>query len=137
MLLLYVSLLVVLVCVQTLLRWRAGSLERRFVRVAAAADELSRQVAQRPGNANKPDVLVTAKQQYELACLAVKRDRVEQRYTAWQSLTEKVARLRTGLTGYQGKLLPYLLGVCDVAGVMVMLDRFGVRLADLPGMFGL
>jgi hypothetical protein len=136
MLVLYVSLLVALALVQVVLRWRVRRLERRFVRVAAEADTLLKHTGQR-GGTNRTDPFLAARQQYELARLGMKRDRVERRYTAWQSFCENFSRFRGRLTGYRGKVLPYLVGAFDVAFVIVALDQFGVGPEQVKALLGL
>src|SRR5262249_38704273 len=61
-----------------LVRWGARRLEKRYVRFAAAADALLAGAAKR-GGTNRPDPFVNAKLQYDLALVAKKRDRVEER----------------------------------------------------------
>ena len=137
MVVLYLALLLVLALVQILLRWRVARLEKRYVRVASEADALLKQVGMRPGNGNRPDPLTSARQQFDLAVVAVKRSQVEDRYTAWQSFTERFAHFRRRLAGFQGKALPYVGGVLDVAFVVVLLDRFGVGLTEVKSLLGM
>ena len=77
MIVVYLSVLGLLAVSQVLLRWRAAGLERRYLKLAAQADALVKQTATRGGNTNKPDPAASAKQVYELARMALKRDRVE------------------------------------------------------------
>jgi hypothetical protein len=137
MLLLYVTLLIELFLVQRLLRWRVARLEKRFDRVAAEADALVKQSQTRGGNTNRPDPLVGARQQYQLARLAMKRDRVEARYDAWQAFSERFAAFRGRLAGFKGKLLPYLVGVADVTGAIVALHKFGIDVEQVRAMIGM
>jgi hypothetical protein len=136
MLVLYVAVLIALAFVQLALRWRVGRLERRFIRVAAAADALLKQSGVRGGN-NRADPFVALRQQHQLTQLALKRDRVESRYAGWQALSERFARFRARLFGYKGKLLPYLVGALDVALVFTALDHFGVGLEQVKALLGL
>lgn len=136
MVVLYLALLLVLGLVQVLLRWRVSRLEKRYVRVASEADALLKQVVLRPGNCNRPDPLVAARQQFDLAVVATKRAEVEDRYSAWQAFTERFAHFRRRLAGFQGKALPYVGGVLDVAFVVVLLDWLGVGLAELRSLLG-
>jgi hypothetical protein len=131
MIVLYVSLLIALAVTHLLVRRRVARLERQYTRVAAEADTLLKQTGHRGGNHNRPDPFVAAKQQLDLARLAIRRDRVEARYAAWQSFSERFGGLRKRLGGYQGKLLPYLVGAFDVAGVALTLNWVGVGLADI------
>ena len=137
MVVLYVSLLVVLALLQVAVRWRVKRLERRYVRVAAEADALLKLSGQRAGHNSKADPFTAARQQFELARLALKRDRVEGRYAAWQSFSEKFAGLRGRLLRYKGKVAPYLGGALDVAGALLALDQVGVGLAQLKALLGL
>src|SRR5262245_28647294 len=117
MLLLYLILLIELALVQRLIRWRVARLEKRFDRVAAEADALVKQSQTRGGNTNRPDPLVGARVQYQLARLAMKRDRVEAKYDKWESFSERFAAFRGRLAGFKGKLVPYLVGALDVGAV--------------------
>jgi len=141
MLLLYLVLLLELALVQRLVRWRVSRLEKRYVGIVAEADALVKQSQTRGGNTSRPDPLVGARQQYQLARLAMKRDRVEARYNSWQSFSERFAAFRGRLAGFKGKLVPYLVGVVDVAGTMVALHKFGIDVGQLlattfPGLMG-
>ena len=137
MVVLYLALLLVLGLVQVLLRWRVSRLEKRYVRVASEADALLKQAALRPGNSNRVDPLASARQQFDLAVVATKRARVEDRYSAWQSFTERFAGFRRRLAGFQGKALPYVGGVLDVAFVVVLLDWLGVGLTEVKSLLGM
>jgi hypothetical protein len=136
MLLVYVSLLMLLALVQVVLRWRVARLERRYIHVSALADDLLKKTAVRGGN-NRADPFVAVRQQYELAQLAMKRERVENRYASWQSLSDRFAKLRAALSGYKGKLLPYLVGVVDVVALVVMLDQFGFGVEQVKALLNL
>ena len=135
MVVLYLALLLVLGLVQVLLRWRVSRLEKRYVRVASEADTLLKQVVLRPGN--RPDPLVSARQQFDLAVVATKRAEVEDRYSAWQAFTERFAHFRRRLAGFQGKALPYVGGVLDVVFVVVLLDWLGVGLTEVKTLIGM
>ena len=136
MVVLYLALLLVLGLVQLLLRWRVSSLEKRYARVATEADTLLKQVAMRPGNSNRVDPLVSARQQFDLAVVATKRAEVEDRYSAWQSFTERFAQFRRRLAGFQGRVMPYLGGVLDVVFVVVLLDWLGVGVTEVKSLLG-
>ena len=137
MVVLYLALLLVLALVQVLLRWRVSRLEKRYARVASEADTLLKQVSLRPGNSNRVDPLVSARQQFDLAVVATKRAQVEDRYSAWQSFTERFAQFRRRLAGFQGRVMPYLGGVLDVAFVVVLLDWLGYGVTDLKSLLGM
>ena len=72
----YSFVVVVLALAHFLVRRRVVRLDRRFTAVASEADELLKQSTYRAGN-SRPDPYRTARQQYELAQLAMKRDRIE------------------------------------------------------------
>jgi len=137
MVVLYLALLLVLALVQVLLRWRVSRLEKRYVRVASDADALLKQVGMRPGNASRVDPLTSARQQFDLAVVATRRAQVEDRYSAWQSFAERFAGFRRRLAGFQGKFLPYVGGVMDVAFVVVLLDWLGVGVTEVKSYLGM
>ncbi|MFO0843489.1 MAG: hypothetical protein U0797_13990 [Gemmataceae bacterium] len=134
---LYVSLLIALALVQLLLRLRVNRLEKRYVRVATEAHALLNKSGTRRGNSNQADPLTAARAQYELAQLGLKRDRAEARYLAGQASAEKLGRLRGRLASYKGRLLPYAVGALDVVGALLLLDRYGVGVAQVKALLGL
>jgi hypothetical protein len=136
MVVLYLALLLVLALVQVALRWRVSRLEKRYVKVASEADTLLKQVGMRPGNGSRFDPLTSARQQFDLAVVATRRAQVEDRYSSWQSFAERFAAFRRRLAGFQGRALPYLGGVLDVAFVAVLLERYGVGLAEVRSLLG-
>ena len=136
MVVLYLALLLVLALVQVALRWRVSRLEKRYVEVASEADALLKQVGLRPGNGTRFDPLTSARQQFDLAVVATRRAQVEDRYSAWQSFAERFAGFRRRLAGFQGRALPYLGGVLDIAFVIVLLDSFGIGLAQVRALLG-
>jgi len=136
MVVLYLALLFVLALVQVALRWRVARLEKRYVKVASEADTLLKQVGMRPGNGSRVDPLTSARQQFDLAVVATRRAQVEDRYSAWQSFAERFAAFRRRLASFQGRALPYLGGVLDVAFVAVLLDRYGVGLTEVRALLG-
>lgn len=134
---LYVSLLVVLALVQLVLRLRVNRLEKRYVRIATEAHALLNKSGTRRGNSNQTDPLTAARLQYELAQLGIKRDRAESRYLAGQAFREKFSRARARLAGYKGRLLPYAVGVLDVAVTLAVLNRYGVGVEQVKALLGL
>ena len=96
-----------------------------------------KQTATRGGNTNKPDPASAAKQQYELARLALKRDRVEASHAGWEKAAGRLGNWRQGLASYKGKLLPYALGVLDVAGVVLTLSWLGIGPEQVRALLGL
>jgi hypothetical protein len=128
MMLLYVVLVVVLVLVRWLVRRRVARLEARYTRAADKANDLLRQTAVvKDGPSSRADPVLAAKRQYELGQAALKRDAVEARYARWQTRSEKLDRLLARLRGWKGRLLPYALGVCDVALALAALDWYAGR----------
>lgn len=137
MLLLYLVLLLELALVQFVLRRRVARLEGRYARVAAEADALVKQSQTRGGNTNRPDPLAGARLQYQLAQLAMKRDRIEARYASWQAFSERFAAFRSRLARFKGRLVPYLFGVLDVTGALVALQQIGLDAGRLTALIGL
>ena len=127
MIFLYTSLIVLATLIQFFIKRRVASLEKKYSRVAKEADSLVRQSNQRDGNSNRADPYVYAKRQLLLGQLAQKRDRVEAKYTRWQGIAERTAKLVIGLKRWKGKKLPYTFGVLDVAAVLTLLDYLGFR----------
>jgi hypothetical protein len=126
MILVYSAVVVVLGIVSYLARRRAKSLEAKYARVARQADQLLRQNSFKEGNSNRQDPLLNAKRQYALGQVAQKRDRIEARFMAWQSFSDRLARLAARVRAWKGLKLPYTFGVLDVASVLWALDRLGV-----------
>ncbi len=136
MIVLYLFALIALAVLHALVRFRVSRLEKRFARTAAEADSLLKASQSRGGN-NRPDPYQSVKQQYELALLALKRDHSEARYGRWQAFSERFGASRRRLGGYRGRLLPYLCGLVDVAGVVLLAQRFDVGLTDVRSVLGL
>lgn len=126
MIFLYTFVLLFLVAAKLLLDRRAAYLEKRYVRTAKAADNLSRELTLRGGNSSAPDPCETAKRQYLLGLLVQKRDRLEARYSTWAALAERVQRDLGRLRTWKGKKLPYTLGVVDVSCLLYLIDWLGV-----------
>jgi hypothetical protein len=125
MIFLYTSALVLLGVAHFLVKRRARTLEKKFVRVTRQADEILRQSSWRDGNSNRADPYQAAKRQYRLAVLATQRDKVEGRYAAWQDRSDRLAKLKARLKGFRGKKLPYTFGVLDFAGTLALIDYLG------------
>ena len=125
MILLYVALLALLLAARLLIAVRVGRLEKKYMRVSRQAQELASQPVFKQGNGARPDPYKAAKHQYELGRVAQKRDRVEARYTAWQSLSERVSRLTRRLTAWRGRTAPYLVGALDTALAVAALQLLG------------
>ncbi len=111
---------------KSVLAGRAAKLEKTFARAALRAEAVAKQLQTRPGNAAAQDVFTAAKGHYELGRLVQDRDRLEAKYAAWQTRADRVGHLRHKLTRWQGRTVPYLLGVADAALVAAALVWFGV-----------
>jgi hypothetical protein len=127
MILLYTTLIFVLGAAAFVIGRRVKSLEKKYARVAKEADSLSKQFVYKEGNSNRVDPFVTAKRQYMLGLLVQKRDRVEAKYFAWQSLGDKFKRGVAKLKSWKGKKLPYTFGAVDVACVLGAIDYLGFQ----------
>jgi hypothetical protein len=125
MILLYLVLLLVLAAARFLVARRVSLLERKFSRVARAAQEVAAQPVHREGNSNRHDPYRLAKYQYQLGQLAQKRDRVEGRYAAWQARSERLGRFAGRVRGWRGRWVPYLLGAADIVLVLTLIALFG------------
>jgi len=125
MILVYVLLLLLLVVVRFVVARRVAALERKYIRVARATDELFKVQSHRPGNGTKPDPYAAARAAYLLGQAVERRERLEARYCAWQKFAE---RLNTGIAavrGWRGRKLPYVVGALDVMFVLGALDYLG------------
>jgi hypothetical protein len=136
MIVLYYLARLLLSVLHLLVRYRTARLEKRYVRLAAEADTLLK-ASQTRGGTNKPDPCNHAKQQYALAQVALKRDRVENRFTSWQKFSERFGTVRRGLASYRGRLLPYVFGLVDVATVAVVLSHFEIGVTEVRSMIGI
>ncbi len=126
MILLYTLLLFLLGLVKLLVSWRARTLERKFMRVAAAVDKMLREPDFKPGNSNKADPCMVAKRTVALGELVQKRDRVEANYFAWQRWTDRLKGWMRAARDWKGKKLPYTLGAVDVWMLLCLIDYCGV-----------
>ena len=126
MIVLYTSLLILLGTASFLIGRRARGLERKYVRSAQEVDRLLNKDAVKPGNGNRPDVCLAAKRHYRLGQLVEQRDRIEQKYVAWQQAADKVGRAVARVRDWKGKKLPYTFGILDVSGALWAIDYLGV-----------
>ena len=125
MIFLYSSVLLVLGVAKFLIGRRVKALETKYARVAKEADALAKQGGFKDGNSNRLDPCLTAKRQYLLGLLAQKRDRVEAKYAAWQTFSEKFGRYVRHAQSWKGRKLPYTFGAVDVACVLGAIDYLG------------
>jgi hypothetical protein len=126
MMLLYTFLMFVLGAVKHMVTMRARALERKYVRIAAAVDQLLRDANLKPGNKSMPDLCAYAKQTVLLGQLAQKRDRIEAKYFAWQRWADRVGGWVQTVTNWKGMKLPYTLGAVDVWMLLHLIDYLGV-----------
>lgn len=106
---LYTLLTLAVAVLKAALAARAGRVERKYAKAATAADEAAKVVR---GKAADP--LAAAKAQYELGRLVEKRDALEVKSLAWQARSEKAAVVLAKLRNWNGRLVPYLMGIVDV-----------------------
>ena len=122
MLLLYHLVLLLLGAVKLAFARRAAQLERKFARLAKEVSGLLRDPVHKEGNSGKQDPFQFAKRQYLLGALVQKKDRLEAKHYGWAQRAEKVSRLIARLRRWNGRLVPYALGVLDVAVVICLVD---------------
>ena len=123
---LYALVVTALAGLKGLLARRAGRLERKYTRAALAAEQAAKQAHTKPGNAGSAGALAHAKHQYELGRLVQHRDVLEAKYLAWQGRADRLAHRLARLRGWNGRLVPYLCGVIDVALVLTALHHLGL-----------
>jgi hypothetical protein len=90
MILLYTLVLFVLGATKALLAWRAAALARKYGRVTASVERLTREAVLKDGNGSRHDVCRTAKRYFELGRQVQKKERLEARHFAWQTWNERV-----------------------------------------------
>jgi hypothetical protein len=125
MIFLYTALLLVLTVTRFLVKRHAAALERKYTRAAVETEKLVRLTSYRDGNSGRADPCLAAKRQLQLGQQVQKRDRIESRYTTWQTRAERLDRLTRRLRDWKGKTLPYTLGVLDVALAFTLIDWLG------------
>lgn len=103
----------------------AARLERRYTKAALAAEALARQLQTKRGNGNL-DPFATAKSHYEFGRLVETRDRLEEKFLAWQGRAEGVARAAKNIVNWKGRTVPYLGGAIDLGLVLGALHLLGV-----------
>lgn len=122
---LYTLMLTALAGVKWALAGRAARTETKYTRAALDAEKLAREMQAKPGASSHADTFTHAKRQYELGRVVEKRDRLEAKFLTCQVKADKVAALVAKLRGWNGRVVPYLFGVVDVALLLVLLDRLG------------
>ena len=126
MILLYTLLVFLLGVVKLLVTLRARALERKFMRVAAAVNQMLREPDYKPGNGGKADPCLSAKRTVLLGELVRQRDRVEAKYFAWQRWADRFAGWVRAVRDWKGKKLPYTLGAVDVWMMLCLVDYLGL-----------
>ena len=121
---LYALLRAALAGVKTVFAAKAAHLERKYTRAALAAESLARQLQTKPGNGNL-DPFLTAKSHYEFGRLVENRDRMKEKFLAWQGWAEGVGRASAKVAGWKGRTVPYLCGAIDLGVVLGALHLLG------------
>ncbi len=122
---LYALLRAVLAGVKAVFASKASRLERKYTKAALAAEALARQLQTKPGNGHL-DPFATAKSHYEFGRLVDNRDRLEEKFLAWQGRADGVGRAAKKLADWKGRAVPYLCGVIDLGVVLAALHLLGV-----------
>ncbi len=111
------------------LKWalgrRAAGTERKYVAAAHAAEAAAKKLQVKPGNGSA-DALAVARNQYELGRLVQERDALEAKYVARQHRHEAVGRKLIKFRNWNGRLVPYVLGVVDLGLVLAALHALGL-----------
>ena len=89
MILFYTLLMLLLGMIKHLVSLRARALERKYIRMSAAVDQMLRVPEHKPGASNKADPCASAKRTLILGRLVYDRDRVETKYFAWQRWADR------------------------------------------------
>lgn len=129
MIFLYTVVLTLLGLLKVVVTRRAASLERKYMKVAGETTRLAHEANTKPGNAGAPrnDIwMQTAKRQFELGLLVTRRDRLEAKQFFWQNLSDRLTRAVASVRLWQGRKLPYTMGVVDVWLVLSAIDYLGV-----------
>jgi hypothetical protein len=125
MIFLYTLALLFLGALKFLFDRKAARLERKHARAAKLADAMAREPVYRPGT-SKLDAYQIAKRQYLLGSLVQKAEQLEATYLAWQGRADRLQRVVAGVRGWQGRKLPYTMGVVDVSLALALLDHLGI-----------
>jgi hypothetical protein len=123
MILIYTGLVLILAVAGFLIQRRVSNLERKFGRVARAVQQVALEPAYKVGT--RLDPCQIAKRQYQLGQLVQKRDRVEQKYHAWQAFADRFGAATARVKAWKGKKLPYTFGVVDVSCLLYTIDTLG------------
>jgi len=121
---LYALLRAALSGVQWLFAAKAARLERKYAKAASAAEAVARQLQTKPGNGTQ-DPFATAKRHYGFGRLVETRDRLEEKFHAWQGRAEGVGRASATVASWKGRTVPYLCGAVDLGLILTALHSLG------------
>lgn len=121
---LYGLLRAVLALVKSLFAAKASRLEKKYTKAALAAEAVARQLQTKPGN-GQLDPFATAKSHYEFGRLVETRDRLEEKFLAWQGRAEQVGHAAAKVAAWKGRAVPYLCGVIDLGLALSALHLLG------------
>ena len=122
---LYALVVAALSALKAALARRAVRLERKYAHAALAAQTVAMAAQGKPGNGSAADPFAAAKRQYDLGRLVEARDRLEAKFLGWQVRADAVGGFVARLRGWNGRAVPYLLGVTDAALVVVAVSYLG------------
>jgi hypothetical protein len=126
MILVYTCLLLLLGVAKFLVGRRVAWLQARYERLAREVSRRASEPLYREGNSRRPDSYLSAKNQYLLGQLILRKDRLEDRYCRWLGRSERLAKWYTAARHWKGRKLPYTFGVLDVSAVLWLIDYLGV-----------
>ncbi|MGE3803287.1 MAG: hypothetical protein AB7K24_01295 [Gemmataceae bacterium] len=134
MILFYSLLIVCLSVMAWALNRRVAALENKFGQAAVVVDKLAEEMDVKPGNRSR-DPCVQARQQFRLGQLVEKRDRIEEKYTAWSERAERFAGWLARVKEWKGRKLPYTFGALDMSALFYLIDRLGPHQPVLASLF--
>jgi hypothetical protein len=123
MIFVYTFVLVLLGAAKALAVLRARGMERRYAKIALAAEKLM-QAQPKPGN-GRLDPAAGAKRQYQLGQLVQKRDVLEAKHAGWQTLADRLTAWTAAVRNWRGRKLPYTAGVIDIWMMLCLADYLG------------
>ena len=126
MIFLYTIVLMLLAALKFLIDRRASMLARRYSRVAGTVDQMLHEPIFKEGNSGRFNPCALAQRQFLLGSLVYKKERLEARYSRWQSAADRLTRTIERLRNWKGKKLPYTLGALDVWLGLYLLDYLGM-----------
>src|SRR5262249_17932509 len=126
MILFYTLALLLLGVAKLVVGGRAAALAKKYTRVSAAVDRLTRDHILEDGNSTRQDLARAAKRYFELGRQVQKKERLEAKHYAWQARADRLGGWINRLRNWKGKKLPYTLGALDVWLLFYLIDYFGV-----------